>query len=233
MASGKLLILIGEECKHQKKYHGLDKEYEFEVLFGVRSDTGDVLGLVESCQLPEFGEAELRRVAQRLEGAIELPYPRFSSKTLRGKPLHTWTLENRLDEIEIPTYRSTIHKFELLEYYDIPKDKLYEHVSAKIETIPPVTDTRKAIGNDFRRPDIRTAWRAWHEAHSEKSEVEPLTFSVARFRCICSSGTYMRTLAEVIARELNTCGLAYSIHRSKIGKYAKLPLLPGFWLKRY
>ncbi|MCA9363758.1 hypothetical protein KC727_00880, partial [Candidatus Kaiserbacteria bacterium] len=45
MASGKLLVLIGDECKKQEQYHTLDKEYTFEVLFGVRSDTADVLGI--------------------------------------------------------------------------------------------------------------------------------------------------------------------------------------------
>lgn len=45
MAEGKLLVLQGDECKVQEKYHSLDKEYEFEVLFGVSSDTADVLGL--------------------------------------------------------------------------------------------------------------------------------------------------------------------------------------------
>ncbi|MBU2330236.1 hypothetical protein KKG57_02105, partial [Patescibacteria group bacterium] len=44
MASGKLLVLIGEECKKQKKYHGLDKEYVIEVLLDIGTDTGDVLG---------------------------------------------------------------------------------------------------------------------------------------------------------------------------------------------
>jgi tRNA U55 pseudouridine synthase TruB len=39
MASGKLLVLLGEECKHQENYHSLDKEYEFSVLLGIGSDT--------------------------------------------------------------------------------------------------------------------------------------------------------------------------------------------------
>ena len=47
MASGKLLVLFGEECKKQKSYTNLDKEYEIEVLFDVGTDTGDALGLTE------------------------------------------------------------------------------------------------------------------------------------------------------------------------------------------
>jgi tRNA U55 pseudouridine synthase TruB len=43
MATGKLLVLMGEECKRQETYHNLDKEYEFEVLFGFNTDTFDVV----------------------------------------------------------------------------------------------------------------------------------------------------------------------------------------------
>ena len=46
MAEGELLILIGGECKEKEKYLGLDKEYEVDVLFGFKTDTGDVLGKV-------------------------------------------------------------------------------------------------------------------------------------------------------------------------------------------
>jgi tRNA U55 pseudouridine synthase TruB len=50
MAGGKLLVLIGDECKRREKYDGLDKEYEFEVLLGFASDSGDVLGLPAAFQ---------------------------------------------------------------------------------------------------------------------------------------------------------------------------------------
>ena len=50
MAEGDLLILIGEECKKKDAYLGLDKEYEVEVLFGIETDTHDVLGIPKVCR---------------------------------------------------------------------------------------------------------------------------------------------------------------------------------------
>ena len=47
MASGLLVILAGEETKNKEKYLGLDKEYEFEVLFGFSTDTYDILGKIQ------------------------------------------------------------------------------------------------------------------------------------------------------------------------------------------
>jgi tRNA U55 pseudouridine synthase TruB len=48
MAEGKMLILAGEACKEREKYLGLDKEYIFEILLGFKSDTKDILGIIEN-----------------------------------------------------------------------------------------------------------------------------------------------------------------------------------------
>jgi tRNA pseudouridine(55) synthase len=228
MASGKLLILLGEECKKQEKYHGLDKEYVFEVLFGVASDTADVLGLLSTCAVSKIDTSMLKIVTQKLTGEIELPYPHFSSKTVQGKPLHTWKLEGRIGEIEIPTKKSIIHVLHLKNLREANPQEVYENAIRNIESIPKVTDIRKAIGNDFRRVDVRLSWKNFIESHDPTQKLY-----IAKFVCIASSGTYMRTLSEVIARELGTCGLAYSIHRTKIGVYKTIFNKFGFWKKQF
>lgn len=226
MASGKLLILVGDECKVQEKYHSLDKEYEVEVLFGVGGDTGDVLGIVTPCSEKTLYEGALQYVAKKFTGKITLPYPHFSSKTVKGKPLHTWTLEGRLHEIEIPVKESTIHKLSFRGLRTIGRDELLKTVREKIETIPEVNDPKKALGEDFRRDAVRASW----DAVAEYPRTE---YHILSFTCTASSGTYMRSLAEKIAEELGTCGLAYSIHRTKVGRYLSLTKRLGFWVKNY
>jgi len=225
MASGKLLVLLGDECKHQEKYHGLDKEYEFSILFGIESDSLDVLGRLSihptnnSSSLPSGAPRSalsecLTGAAQSLTGPIELPYPRFSAKTVQGKPLHMWTLEGRLDEIELPTKTSTIYSLNLAKTEILTRQEIAKQARKKIDTIPPVTEVRKALGNDFRRVDVRADWERIATDGSLPKE-----YVIATFSCLASSGTYMRTLASVIAQKLGTCGLAWSIHRTKIGIY--------------
>ncbi len=223
MASGQLLVLIGEECKNQTEYHDLDKEYKVGILFGVSSDSGDVLGLVSENTNREVIEEKLREILLELIGSIEFPYPIFSSKTVQGKPLHTWTMENRLHEITIPTRKSDIFKLSLDRLYTQTRSEVTQNALNKIELIPPVTDPRKALGNDFRRPEVRVAWKKFKENGNESD-----IFYIADITCICSSGTYMRTLAEEVAKKLNTFGLAYSIHRTVIGRYNKEA---GTWSK--
>lgn len=227
MASGKLLVLIGDECKHQEKYHSFDKEYVVEILLGARSDTGDVLGIIEGSIPPNtFEKSIINSMLESLRGIVSFPYPHFSSKTVQGKPLHTWTLEGRLNEIEIPLNTSRVYSITPLNVRMVSKDEILRTVREKIETIPPVTDERKALGADFRRDDVRASWDTFEETSAPMYHI--LTVS-----CVASSGTYMRSLAGSIGEKLNTFGLAYSIHRTKIGTYIPLFNNLGFWLRRF
>ncbi len=226
MASGKLLILIGEECKNQNKYHAFDKEYNVEILLGVGSDTGDVLGLLTPAMQKISTEIEVQRVLEKLTGLIRLPYPHFSAKTVHGKQLHIWTLENRLDEITIPIKESTIYKLTFDSLRTISKQEILKTVRAKIETIPRVTEASKVLGADFRRDKVRASWNEF-----EQNNID--TYRILSFTCTASSGTYMRSLSEIIADQLGTQGLAYSIHRTKIGTYRKLIKNIGFWARSF
>ncbi len=217
MASGKLLVLIGDECKNQTSYHGLDKEYDFSVLFGILSDTQDVLGrITPQAQVPEITVDSLKKIAKSLVGEFTFQYPLFSAKTVQGKPLHMWTLEGRLDEIEIPTRTSHIYELELTQVETKPRQEVAAIALQKINTIPEVTDPRKALGADFRRTDVRADWQDVATNFSLPGE-----YTIAHFRCVASSGAYMRTLATVIAEKLGTTGLAYHIHRTKIGRFSQ------------
>ncbi len=230
LASGALLVLIGEECKKQSSYHALDKEYEFEVLLSYASDTGDVLGLAEHrapAHIPT--QKEITTVLASLIGTHKLPYPHYSSKTVHGKPLFLWTLEGRLNEIEIPTVDTTIYKLKLIDIYSRSKDELAQCIEEKISSIPEVTDENKKLGADFRRTDIRARWK---EIFTHIPDAERVT--ILRIRCTSASGAYMRTLAGAIGEKLGSQGLALSIHRTKMGRYWHLPFLPqvGFWRRK-
>jgi len=270
MASGQLLVLVGEECKKKDKYLALDKTYQFSVLLGIGSDTHDVLGLLqtdpplqtdtpslralgaarprftlqESTSVIEAGPGEeldqlrevvrlglasrsaaegswsdselykqLQDICQNLAGDIKLPYPHFSSKTVAGKPLFQWALEDRLDEIEIPTKASTIYSLELNKTETLLKTEVCDQARTKIDTIPEVTDEHKRLGNDFRRVDIRQDWE-----NLKHDDSQPDQYVIAHFTCHCSSGTYMRTLAKIIGEQLDPAvpSLAWSIDRTEI-----------------
>ncbi len=230
MATGKLLILIGDTCKVQTRYHNLDKRYEFSVLLGVGSDTGDVLGRLSGNYRENLHPSKkaVATILPRFRGTVSLPFPVFSAKTVKGKPLHTWAVEGRLNEIEIPTQTSTVYRLNLTNIETKMRVRIYEEALAKVNSIPLVTDERKALGNDFRRVDVRADWQQFKNAGAPSDR-----FTILHFSCIASSGTYMRSLSEAIAKDLGTTGLAYHIHRTHIGVYRPIIGPVGLWQKRY
>jgi len=227
MASGKLLVLIGEECKMQERYHALDKEYEVEILLGVGSDSGDVLGLIESCDVRELSRQKVIRAIKKMRGMFVSPYPKFSSKTVNGKPLFLWTLENRLAEITIPTQKGYIYKIKIDKVGKINGAEVVSEARKKIRSIPTVTEDSKLLGADFRRESVEATWSKFIEKNSDQE------FTLIKITCVCSSGTYMRSLAEEIGKKLGTCALAYSIHRTEIGRQFWLPLGLSFWRNKF
>lgn len=227
MATGKLLVLLGDECKRQDKYRGLDKEYEIEILLDLSTDTGDVLGMPafsDSVSVPDTRALSDALKAQ--QGAHDVPYPAFSSKTVNGKPLFQYALEGALESIAIPTHTERIYRTQLLAIEQVSKGALEERIGQMLALAPRAPEPSKALGADFRQDAIRAAWTSLFDSLPER------TFTVARLRVACASGTYMRSLAARIGETLGTRGMALSIHRSRIGTYRAI-FGVGFWAGGY
>ena len=228
MASGKLLVLLGEECAKRDRYTGLDKEYEIELVLGISTDTGDTLGLpqfAERTSLPHT--TEVRTALASLLGTHTVPYPAFSSKTVDGKPLFQYALEGSTDTISIPEHEETIYRAALTQTQHLSTAQLQKRLHEILRVVPRSDESSKVLGADFRQDEIRAAWDSLFDAISPDRE-----FLVISLIVTCASGTYMRTLAARLGSTLDTKGFALSIHRSKIGKFVRLGPL-GFWLKEY
>lgn len=227
MATGRLLVVLGDECKRQEKYRGLDKEYEIEVLLDVSTDTGDALGMPAYAGLVSHPSAEqIHTVVRAQAGTAVVPYPSFSSKTVDGKPLFQYALEGTLDTISIPTHEETIYRIHGEELREISTEELRRNVKDLISCAPRSLEPSKELGADFRQDAIAHAWQEMLSAIGNR------TFVVLTLRVTCASGTYMRTLADRIGKGVGTRGVALSIHRTKIGRYRGL-LGVGFWTQEY
>lgn len=226
MASGKLLVLIGQECKKQEIYLRLDKRYKFKILFGYVSDTGDVLGMAKDISGKTVSKKKLDSIMESLVGESVLHYPVFSSKTVNGRPLFLWALEERLDEIDIPTSDTTIYALSCDSLEKMTKESLKENIFTKIQSVSKTDADTKALGRDFRRSEIQQQWRRLFE------NTGCGTFQIATCTCVCSSGTYIRSLASEVGRRSGVGALVYGIHRTHIGKYQKIGPY-GFWKKKF
>jgi tRNA pseudouridine55 synthase len=224
LASGKLLVLFGDECKRKERHTKLDKEYEIEVTLDLSTDTGDALGLPAYAERETHpDQASLRRALKAMCGTHQVPYPAFSSKTVGGKPLFQYALEGTLDTLAIPEHEETIYRIRHLRTQRLAKAALEERMLALLALAPRNAERSKALGADFRQDAVRTAWTSLFAQLPEKQ------FTVLTLRVTCGSGTYMRTLANRIGASLGTRGMALSIRRTRIGKFKNAAGL-GMWL---
>lgn len=221
MASGVMIILIGEECKKKDQYLGLDKVYEFEILVGFETDTHDLLGVVVRSETrferssdllaEEFdgrGQtisnlvSDLTPSFQSFIGTFTQKYPNFSSKTVRGKQLFQLSKDEELPDI-IPEHEVTIYDLKQTGSRTIPKGELQTEILRRINL----------VHGDFRQEGIIQKWAEVLENTPQES------FEMISCTLSCSSGTYVRQLVADIGNKLSTPLVTYSINRTKVGDY--------------
>ncbi|MDB5259553.1 MAG: truB [Candidatus Taylorbacteria bacterium] len=212
MAEGLLLILLGDECKMKEKYLGLGKTYEVEIVFGISTDTHDMLGLAEmkdrsgAAHPAAATDVVVSKVdLQKYVGKFEQRYPAYSSKTVDGRQLHELARAGELPDAEdMPSKQVEIHSIELLEVESISADMLRNRIFSSIDLVK----------GGFRQDEIKDRWTA---VFSEKDFPEKL--KLMKIKVDCSSGTYMRALAHRIGAELGCGAFALSIKRTILGPY--------------
>lgn len=199
MASGLLLILLGDEVKKKDKYLKLDKEYEFEILFEFATDTYDLLGKITHSKV--LTNTRITKLEEKIKsnlkffrGKFRQKYPLYSSKTW-GKARAGEKVEPREREVKVKSLK-------FLGLRKVSNSKLFHNIEKRI----------KKVEGDFRQKEILKLWKGSlsHISHG---------LYVGKFAIHCSSGTYVRSIANDLGKKISIPALAYSIKRTKIGKY--------------
>ena len=207
MAEGLMIFLRGTAIKDKDQYLHLDKEYEIEVLLGVQTDTGDVLGMIKSYSKDDvsFDLKNIQNICESFIGEIDVPYPWFSSKTVNGKALHEWIREDDEELIEKPMTKLSIKNIEFINLHLISTEELLQNITKRIQKVK----------GDFRQEKILQDW----QKINIKNKKDNNNFPIIKLQVKCGSGSYMRTLAETIGEKLKVPALAYSIKRLSVGEY--------------
>jgi tRNA pseudouridine55 synthase len=205
MASGVLLLLIGDECKKRDSYQMLPKRYTLTVLFGFETDTYDLLGLITKTARPDLLSIQeaLKSTLSTLKGKHLQSYPPYSSARVQGKPLFYYARHNLLADITIPQKTISITEVTLDAIDTIASRKLYEEIQARLLTIT----------GDFRQDDIKKGWKNKLEGGKEQ-------YVTARLSIATSHGAYMRAIAQQLGESLGVPACAYSIVRTHVGEYS-------------
>lgn len=200
MAEGVLLVLVGDENKERQKFLGKDKEYKATFLIGCESDTGDVLGVICRTDFKWVDENKIKEAVESFVQIKQQTYPWYSSKTVEGIPLFEYARKKIFDIVrparDVEIYSIEDIKVEETDFYDL-REEIIE-------------DIQKVKG-DFRQGEIIESWNkiAAQASPAPQSTLVSCTLKV-------SSGTYIRSLAEYLGKELNRPVILYRLVRTRI-----------------
>ncbi len=209
MAEGLLLLLVGDAVHRKDEFLKLNKTYEATILFGISTDSQDILGIPtfheNSFNISQnFSVESAQQIADNLTGEVTLTLPAFSSPEVNGKPLWHWAKENLLHSIEIPTKTTTIYDFNVATLEEKSWSDIYEYVFL----------SQAKVSGDFRQTEIANAWASL----SSKCEASK-NFKLITATINCSSGTYIRSLAQELGKQLGSKAMLLKLKRTKIGDF--------------
>lgn len=115
LATGVLVITIGNYTKLVNTLTSLDKEYIAEIKLGVRTDTGDITGnVLEEDYNYNLTADDILKVFSEFPDFYEQTVPKYSAIKINGKKLYEYARAN--EEVELPKRFVNIDSLELLEF---------------------------------------------------------------------------------------------------------------------
>ncbi|MEZ4180479.1 MAG: hypothetical protein R3B41_03155, partial [Candidatus Doudnabacteria bacterium] len=189
MASGALLLLAGPLVHQKHKFLKLNKVYQASFLLGFKTDSLDLLGIPQKDQTVSVkSQEEVESAILKITGKHNLPFPVFSARRVKGQPLWQWAKNNLLHKIKIPTQQMEYQKLENQKISSISTPELLTYLQSTIALIK----------GDFRQEQILDLWQQLLKQN------QPQNFQIINITCTVSSGTYIRSLANLLANELQT-----------------------------
>ncbi len=202
MARGLVLLLVGDDCKKMDEYMNTKKEYEFEILFGLSTDTDDPLGIINNTF--NYSEEEVKFYYDKIKeyiiiGSFEQKFHNYSSKRVNGTPLWEYTKNNILVNVS--------HKVEIfdIKYNQIKKYNFNEWKDNILTTINKIDKK-----NDFRQDIIINNYNSLNI-----NNMNNIIYSIP-IRITVSSGFYVRQLVADIKTHFNIVVLTFDINRTNI-----------------
>lgn len=159
LATGLMIIATGEKTKELSQFLKLPKTYTSGIRFGIRTDTGDISGVVvEEKPTPAISNHVIDSVLQNMKGDILLPVPLYSAIKKQGRPLYDYARNDEKVEVPIKTmhiddaYCIHAEGDEATVFFSVSSGtyirSLIEELGRRLNTVATMTSLRRnTIGN--------------------------------------------------------------------------------------
>lgn len=207
-AEGLMLVGINNGTKEIWKYEDQTKEYEFEMILGIKTLSGDHQDKILSTSiinLPLQKDAILN-VLKKFKGKYQQSVPILSNVKVEGKKLRELTraskeiqfkdnhvkfiMDSSTKEIILPKREVEIYNISLINIHEISTQEILRYAS-----------------EIFKETFIQ-------------NKLDSIVFNGIQIKVSVSKGTYIRVLNEDIANLFHTFGTLISLKRTRIGEFS-------------
>ena len=200
VASGIVNFVINEECKNIGLYKLKNYYYEWDIIFGISTDSQDIYGLINEINpYCIVNQNKLYNLIDSYKKNYKQKFPIFSTKKVHYQNKKRRLIDLYLkDNIIIDQPKQDVSIFNI----EICNSLTYRYLINKfIFDIEHINITKK---NKKRILNILNQYNQLDKT---------ITFPTIKIKANVSSNTYIRQLTTDLADELNLCAISYRIHR--------------------
>jgi len=196
LATGVLLVCIGNACKNAEKLQSSDKEYIADVVFGGVTASYDLEKEVE-CGFPVAGvtRESIEAVLPSFVGVQDQVAPLFSAKMIDGKRAYELARKMHSEGQPLDEAAKELLRVNRIEISSI--DFLDYHITGR-------DDASAAASGASSRINVASL---------------PEGLPCATIRIACSKGTYIRALARDLGEALGSAAFLGALQRSRSGSF--------------
>ena len=143
LATGVLVICVGSATKLVEILTSIYKEYEAEIILGIKTDTLDITGNVLEEKDVYVTKEEIEKTLISMTKKYEQEVPIYSAVKINGKKLYEYARENK--EVELPKRTVDIKELKLIDNIEYNDNK----TSFKIKTLVSKGTYIRSLINDI------------------------------------------------------------------------------------
>jgi tRNA pseudouridine(55) synthase len=200
MASGVVVVLTAEDRFRKSELAGGEKTYEFEILWGVATDSHDLLGLTTETSQVQVELKKLEEILPNFTGNITQQMPKFSAQRINGESY--FDQAKKKTSFEPRSESIQIHSLKLKNSDTVSRPQLQKYIEERINLVT----------GDFRQKEILENWGQIIPQLPEK-------LIITKLMATTSKRAYVRALVRDISKKINIPATTYSITRTQNGKY--------------
>ena len=152
MASGVLVLCIGNALKLCEMLTNHDKEYIAGITLGIETDTLDMEGTVLSTEIVDIDKDKIIDVVNSFKGSYMQEVPKYSAVKVNGKKLYEYA-RNGID-VELPSKMVNISDIEIIDDIIYDDGKVYFKIKTTVSKGTYIRSLVRDIGAKLGVPSV-------------------------------------------------------------------------------